>query len=65
MTETEVPGPEPDWQRATQPPYCTGKNPAHQYSLWEPSAPLFQVIGALALPVQPVWEPSATPGSRR
>ncbi|AJF69362.1 hypothetical protein [Streptomyces vietnamensis] len=54
MTEIEVPGPEPDWQPAVQPPYYTGKNPAHQYSVWEHSAPLFQMIGALALPVQPV-----------
>ncbi len=54
MTDIEVPGPEPDWQPATQPPYYTGKNPAHQYSVWEHSAPLFQMVGALALPVQPV-----------
>ncbi|WP_405787101.1 hypothetical protein OG753_03630 [Streptomyces sp. NBC_00029] len=54
MTEIEVPGPEADWQPATQPPYYTGKNPAYQYSVWEHSAPLFQMIGALALPVQPV-----------
>ncbi|NGO75749.1 hypothetical protein G6045_08690 [Streptomyces sp. YC504] len=54
MTEVEVPGPEPDWQPATQPPYYTGRNPAHQYSVWEHSAPLFQMIGVLALPVQPV-----------
>ncbi|GGR87396.1 hypothetical protein GCM10010252_27690 [Streptomyces aureoverticillatus] len=54
MTEIEVPGPEPDWQPAAQPPYYTGKNPAYQYSVWEHSAPLFQMIGGLALPVQPV-----------
>lgn len=54
MTEIEVPGPEPDWQPATQPPYYSGKNPAYQYSVWEHSAPLFQMIGALALSVQPV-----------
>ncbi|UUU37567.1 hypothetical protein [Streptomyces sp. NBC_00162] len=54
MTEIEVPGPEPDWQPATQPPYYTGKNPANQYSVWEHSAPLFQMIGVLALSVQPV-----------
>lgn len=54
MPDIEVPGPEPDWQPATQPPYYTGKNPAHQYSVWEHSAPLFQMVGALALPVQPV-----------
>ncbi|MFE5535434.1 hypothetical protein [Streptomyces sp. NPDC056492] len=54
MTDVEVPGPEPDWQPATQPPYDTGKNPAHQYSVWEHSAPLFQLVGALTLPVQPV-----------
>nr|WSX54220.1 hypothetical protein OG409_38140 [Streptomyces sp. NBC_00974] len=54
MTEIEVPGPESDWQPATQPPYYTGKNPAYQYSVWEHSAPLFQMIGALALSVQPV-----------
>lgn len=54
MTEIEVPGPEPDWQPATQPPYYTGKNPANQYSLWEHSVPLFQMIGALKLPVEPV-----------
>ncbi|MER5758145.1 hypothetical protein [Streptomyces sp. NPDC002082] len=54
MTEIEVPGPEPDWQPATQPSYYTGKNPAYQYSVWEHHAPLFQMIGGLALPVQPV-----------
>ncbi|MFE1416717.1 hypothetical protein ACFW6F_38870 [Streptomyces sp. NPDC058746] len=54
MTEVEIPGPEPDWQLATQPPYGTGKNPAYQYSIWEHSAPLFQMIGVLALSVQPV-----------
>ncbi|MEX0172026.1 hypothetical protein [Streptomyces sp. LMG1-1-1.1] len=54
MTEIEIPGPEPDWQPATQPPYYTGKNPAHQYSVWEHVAPLFQMIGVLALPVQPI-----------
>ncbi|MET8504978.1 hypothetical protein ABZV60_10040 [Streptomyces sp. NPDC004787] len=54
MTDIEVPGPEPDWQPATQPPYYTGKNPAHQYSVWEHHAPLFQMIGGLALPVHPV-----------
>ncbi|MEW1550477.1 hypothetical protein [Streptomyces tsukubensis] len=54
MTDIEVPGPEPDWQPAIQPPYYTGKNPAHQYSVWEHSAPLFQMVGALALPVKPV-----------
>ncbi|GGT55103.1 hypothetical protein GCM10010271_68650 [Streptomyces kurssanovii] len=54
MTEIEVPWPEPDWQPATQPPYYTGKNPAYQYSVWEHSAPLFQMIGVLALSVQPV-----------
>ncbi|WP_234319038.1 hypothetical protein [Streptomyces sp. NRRL S-237] len=48
----EVPGPEPDWQPAAQPPCCTGKKPVHQHSRWEHSAPLFQMIGAL--PVQPV-----------
>ncbi|MGW6710761.1 hypothetical protein ACWGDE_38530 [Streptomyces sp. NPDC054956] len=56
MTEIEVPGPESDWQPATQPPYYTGKNPAYQYSVWEHSAPLFQMIGVLALPVQPIAE---------
>ncbi|MFJ3912336.1 hypothetical protein [Streptomyces vinaceus] len=54
MTEIEVPGPESDWQPATQPPCYTGKNPVYQYSVWEYSAPLFQMIGVLALPVQPV-----------
>ncbi|MGW0868888.1 hypothetical protein ACWD3Z_00185 [Streptomyces sp. NPDC002740] len=54
MTDIEVPGPEPDWQPDTQSPYYTGKNPAHQYSVWEHSAPLFQMVGKLALPVQPV-----------
>ncbi|MEU6344094.1 hypothetical protein ABZ883_24480 [Streptomyces sp. NPDC046977] len=54
MTETEVPGPEPDWEPAVQLPYYTGKNPAYQYSVWAHSAPLFQMIGALKLPVQPV-----------
>ncbi|MFD4177591.1 hypothetical protein [Streptomyces anulatus] len=54
MTEIEVPGPEPDWQPAAQLPYYTGKNPAYQYSVWEHYAPLFQMIGVLALSVQPV-----------
>ncbi|MGW7309012.1 hypothetical protein ACWGI1_25970 [Streptomyces sp. NPDC054835] len=54
MAEIEVPGPEPDWQPATEPPYCTGKNPAYQYSLWDHCAPLFQMVGGLTLPVQPV-----------
>ncbi|MFD9411641.1 hypothetical protein ACFWBN_32105 [Streptomyces sp. NPDC059989] len=54
MKEIEVPGPDPDWQPATQPRHYTGRNPAHQYSVWEHSAPLFQMIGVLALPVQPV-----------
>ncbi|MFE4262021.1 hypothetical protein [Streptomyces sp. NPDC056883] len=54
MTEIKVPGPEPYWQPATQPPYYTGKNPAYQYSVWEHSVPLFQMIGGLELPVQPV-----------
>ncbi|MDG9687867.1 hypothetical protein QC334_34935 [Streptomyces sp. DH18] len=54
MTEVEVPGPELDWQPATQAPYGTGRNPAYQYSAWEHSAHLFQMIGGLVLPVQPV-----------
>ncbi|MER5296375.1 hypothetical protein ABT382_30585 [Streptomyces pharetrae] len=54
MTEIEIPAPEPAWQPATQPPYYTGKNPAHQYGVREHSAPPVQVIGVLALPVQPV-----------
>ncbi|MGA6171536.1 hypothetical protein ACPEIF_14945 [Streptomyces sp. NPDC012600] len=56
MAEIEVPGPEPDWQPATQPSYGTGRNPAHQFSVWEHSVHLFQMIGVLALPVQPVAE---------
>lgn len=56
VAEIEVPGPDPDWQPATRPPYYTGKNPASQYSLWEHSVPLFQMIGALELSVQPVAE---------
>ncbi|MFF9782888.1 hypothetical protein [Streptomyces nigrescens] len=54
MTDIEVPGPDPDWQEATGPPYYTGKNPAYQWSVWEHCSPLFQMIGGLALPVQPV-----------
>ncbi|MFK0050000.1 hypothetical protein ACIQU4_39015 [Streptomyces sp. NPDC090741] len=54
MTDTEVPGPEPDWQPATQPPYYTGKNPAFQYSVWEHCVSLFQMIGVVTLPVHPV-----------
>lgn len=54
MTSTEIHGPEPDWQPATSPPYYTGKNPAHQWSVWEHCSPLFQMIGGLELPVQPV-----------
>ncbi|MGP3991259.1 hypothetical protein [Streptomyces sp. 3N207] len=56
MTDIEVPGPDPDWQEAIHPPYCIGKNPAHQWSVWEHCSPLFQLIGGLALPVQPVAE---------
>nr|WTB31418.1 hypothetical protein OG781_19725 [Streptomyces sp. NBC_00830] len=54
MSEIEVPGPEADWQEATIPPYGVGKNPAHQWSVWEHCSPLFQMIGVLTLPVQPV-----------
>ncbi|MET8655755.1 hypothetical protein [Streptomyces griseus] len=54
MTEIEVPAPEPDWQPAAQLPHHAGKNPACQYSVWEHHAPLFQMIGVLALSVQPV-----------
>lgn len=53
-----MPGPEPDWQEATLPPYGTGKNPAHQWSVWEHCSPLFQVIGGLVRPVQPVADRS-------
>ncbi|MER0484575.1 hypothetical protein ABR737_40670 [Streptomyces sp. Edi2] len=54
MTDIEVPGPGPDWQQAAIPPYYTGNNPAHQWSVWERCSSLFQMIGGLALPVQPV-----------
>ncbi|MFJ3710676.1 hypothetical protein [Streptomyces sp. NPDC090053] len=54
MTAVEVPEPEPDWQEATTPPYGTGKNPAHQWSVWEHCSPTFQMIGVLRLPVRPV-----------
>lgn len=54
MTEIEVPGPELDWQPASRARYGIGKNPAYQYSAWEHSAHLFQMIGGLALSVQPV-----------
>ncbi|MEV0537859.1 hypothetical protein [Kitasatospora sp. NPDC050463] len=40
MTEIAVPGPEPDWQPATRPPYNDGRNPAAQTSLWEATAPV-------------------------
>ncbi|MEU8891571.1 hypothetical protein [Streptomyces sp. NPDC048442] len=56
MAPTEVPGPEPDWQQATVPPYRTGNNPAHQWSVWEHCSPLFQLIGGLEPPVQPLAE---------
>ncbi|WP_367038643.1 hypothetical protein [Streptomyces sp. Je 1-332] len=52
MTPTEIPGPEPDWQPATSPPYYSGNNPAHQWSVWEHCSPLFQMIGGLELSVQ-------------
>jgi hypothetical protein len=54
LTSAETPGPESDWQPATSPPYYTGKNPAHQWSVWEHCSPLFQMIGGLELPVKPV-----------
>ncbi|WP_206743457.1 hypothetical protein [Kitasatospora sp. MBT63] len=47
MTEKVVPGPEPDWQPATGPPYHTGKNPASQVSQWEAAGGPFRMIAGL------------------
>jgi hypothetical protein len=51
MGEIVVPGPEPDWQPATVPPYYTGRNPAAQSSLWETAASSFRMIAGLAPPL--------------
>ncbi|MFD4974783.1 hypothetical protein [Streptomyces sp. NPDC058424] len=47
MAEIEVPGPEPDWERAPQ--YQGGKrNPAFQASMWEYEAGSFRVVAGLS-----------------
>ncbi|MEE1783246.1 hypothetical protein PUR71_10015 [Streptomyces sp. SP17BM10] len=51
MAEIVVPGPEPDWQPATNPPYYTGRNPAAQTSLWETAASTFRMIAGLKAPL--------------
>ncbi|MFG2918889.1 hypothetical protein ACGF0D_39155 [Kitasatospora sp. NPDC048298] len=51
MAEIVVPGPEPDWQPATTPPYHVGKNPASQFSLWEAAASTFRMIAGLKPPL--------------
>lgn len=48
MTTVLVPGPEPDWQPATSPPYYTGRNPASQYSLWWYAAGHFRLVAGLS-----------------
>ncbi|GAA2815811.1 hypothetical protein ACFQ0M_00230 [Kitasatospora aburaviensis] len=51
MAEIVVPGPEPDWQPATSPPYHAGRNPAAQTSLWEAAASTFRMIAGLKPPL--------------
>ncbi|MFC5644983.1 hypothetical protein [Kitasatospora cinereorecta] len=51
MGEIVVPGPEPDWQPATIPPYGNGRNPASQFSLWEAAAGSFRMIAGLQPPL--------------
>ncbi|MER8233234.1 hypothetical protein [Streptomyces sp. NPDC094049] len=47
MAVVEVPGPEPDWERAPQ--YQGGnRNPAFQASTWEYAAGSFQVVAGLS-----------------
>ncbi|MFF1871169.1 hypothetical protein [Streptomyces sp. CB03911] len=52
MAEIVVPGPEPDWQPATSPPYNTGRNPAAQSSLWVAAAGSFRMIAGLKPPLE-------------
>ncbi|MFG2825322.1 hypothetical protein ACGFX4_38575 [Kitasatospora sp. NPDC048365] len=52
MSEIVVPGPEPDWQPATIPPYYTGRNPAVQFSLWEAAAGSFRMVAGLRPPLE-------------
>ena len=47
----EVPGPEPDWQPATIPPYHVGKNPASQHSLWQAASTLYRIVAGLTPPL--------------
>ncbi|WP_441251817.1 hypothetical protein [Kitasatospora sp. McL0602] len=51
MAQIVVPGPEPDWQPATVPPYYVGRNPAAQSSLWEAAASSFRMIAGLKPPL--------------
>ncbi|MFB7909907.1 hypothetical protein ACFC1T_26070 [Kitasatospora sp. NPDC056076] len=51
MAEIVVPGPEPDWQPATIPPYYTGRNPAAQTSLWDAAGESFRMIAGLKPPL--------------
>ena len=47
MAEVEVPGPEPDWERAPQ--YQGGKrNPAFQHGMWEFAAQSFRLVAGLS-----------------
>ncbi|MEV7603177.1 hypothetical protein AB0O91_37990 [Kitasatospora sp. NPDC089797] len=52
MAEIEVPGPEPDWQPATVPPYYTGSNPAFQQSMWEHAAGTFRLVAGVKPPLK-------------
>ncbi|MFD8822128.1 hypothetical protein ACFV1C_07195 [Streptomyces sp. NPDC059605] len=47
MAEVEVPGPEPDWERALE--YQGGKrNPAFQASMWEYAVGSFRLVAGLS-----------------
>ena len=52
MVEIEVPGPEPDWQPATVPPYHVGKNPAAQISTWQYACSSFKLVAGLKPPLE-------------
>jgi hypothetical protein len=47
-----VPGPEPDWQPATVPPYHVGRNPAVQHSLWQAASTLYKLVAGLTPPLE-------------
>ncbi|MDG9703290.1 hypothetical protein [Streptomyces sp. DH37] len=49
-----VPGPEPDWQPATVPPYHVGKNPVSQVSPWQYAASFYRIVAGLTPPLEAV-----------